>query len=296
MWTGSAPLSDKAGDVMKVSRTAVLGVVLALLGLLSLFARTCTPTEAATLGVRSSTTARVSAADMPDGPKGHWQLVFHDHFPGTTLDTANWSTCYYFGCTNGGNNELEWYEASQVRVHDGTVSLTVIPQETNGKQYVSGMLSSHGKFSFRYGYAQIVAKLPVGQGLWSAFWTSPTNGAWPPEIDILENWAQSHCVSLYVHYGSADAWDSANMLVPTASSAFHTYGVDWEPGTIAWYVDGFLVTRLTVSITQPEYLIANLAVNGKLPPNSAVRFPQSLVIRSIKVWQHPAQPGGEVTY
>ena len=37
-----------------------------------------------------------------------------------------------------------------------------------------------------------------------------------------------------------------------------------------------------MSITQPEYLIADLAVNGRFPPNSSVRFPQSLVIRSIK--------------
>ena len=43
--------------------------------------------------------------------------------------------------------------------------------------------------------------------------------------------------------------------------------------TIEWYVDGFLVSRLSVSITQPEYLIADLAVNGKLPPNSAVPVP-----------------------
>jgi beta-glucanase (GH16 family) len=176
------------------------------------------------------------------------------------------------------------------------VSLTVVPDQINGKQYLSGMLSSYGKFSFRYGFAQIVAKLPVGQGLWSAFWTAPVNGDWPPEIDIMENWAQSHGVSFYVHFGATDSWDSANVYVPTASSAFHTYGVDWEPGTVSWYVDGFLVTRLAVSIWQPEYLIADLAVNGKLPPNSAVRFPQSLVIRSIKVWQHPSQIGAQTTH
>ncbi len=282
--------------MIRAYRTTSLGLAIAALGLLSVFATSYAPSEAATVRAHTLATGNISAAYMPDGPKGHWQLVFYDQFGGTTLDTTSWSTCYYFGCTDGGNNELEWYQASQVRVRDGTVSLTVVPKETNGKPYVSGMLSSHGKFSFRYGYAQIVAKLPVGRGLWSAFWTSPERGGWPPEIDVMENWAQSHSVSLYVHYGSDDCWDSANMLVPTASSEFHTYGVDWEPGTIAWYVDGFLVSRLSVSITQPEYLIADLAVNGKLPPNSAVRFPQSLVIRSIKVWQHPAQTGSEVTY
>ena len=152
----------------RVSRGAALALVPAVLGLCSVFATSSAPIGAATLRARTSAIAATSAP-YPDGPKGRWQLVFSDHFTGTALNTANWSTCYYWGCTDGGNNELEWYQASQVTLHNGTVSLTVIPERTNGKEYVSGMLSSHGKFSFRYGYAQIVAKLPVGQGLWSAF-------------------------------------------------------------------------------------------------------------------------------
>ncbi len=213
--------------------------------------------------------------------------MFSDHFSGTILDGTKWSTCYHWGCTNRGNKELEWYQASQVTVHSGEVSLTAEPERTHGKEYVSGMLSSYGKFSFRYGYAQIVAKLPLGRGLWSAFWTEPENGAWPPEIDVMENVAQSDGVSLYVHYNAANNLDSSTVLLPNASSAFHTYGVDWEPGSITWYVDGFRWAHFALSITQAEYLIADLAVNGKLPPNSGVRFPQSLVIRSIEVWQHP---------
>jgi beta-glucanase (GH16 family) len=217
--------------------------------------------------------------------------VFSDHFTGTALDTAKWSTCYHWGCTNGGNKELEWYQASQVRVQNSTVALTVLPERTHGKEYVSGMLSSYGKFSFRYGYVQIVARLPLGLGLWSAFWTEPENGTWPPEIDILENWAQSDSISLFVHYNAANQFHFANVLLPTASSVFHTYGLDWEPGSVTWYVDGFRWASFAVSITQPEYLIADLAVDGKLPPNSAVRFPESLVIRSIEVWQHPSRTG-----
>jgi beta-glucanase (GH16 family) len=222
--------------------------------------------------------------------------VFSDRFSGSTFDTTDWSTCYHFGCTDGGNKELEWYRASQVTVRDNAVALTVVPEQTNGKQYVSGMLSSYGKFSFLYGYAQIVAKLPVGQGLWSSFWTEPESGAWPPEIDIFENWGQSDSVNLYVHFGTADHFVHSAVYLPTASSAFHTYGVDWEPGSITWYVDGFPWAHFDVSITQPEYLIADLAVDGKLPPNSVVRFPQSLVIRSIEVWQHPSQTGAQTAH
>ena len=121
-------------------------------------------TEAATLRAGTPTATADQGRHLPDGPKGRWQLVFSDHFTGTTLDTANWSTCYRWGCTDEGNDELEWYQASQVTVRNSTVSLTVVPRQTDGKQYVSGMLSSYGKFSYRYGYAQIVAKLPVGAG------------------------------------------------------------------------------------------------------------------------------------
>jgi beta-glucanase (GH16 family) len=277
---------------MRVRHGATLALVLVVLGLCS---------ACGSSSLRPSTTTSAASptprrANVPYGPGGTWRLVFSDRFTGSTFDTADWSTCYYFGCTNKGNNELEWYRASQVTVHDNTVSLRVVPKQINGKQYVSGMLSSYGKFSFRYGYVQIVAKLPLGRGLWSSFWTEPESGAWPPEIDIFENWAQADSVNLYVHFGAADHFDHSTVYLPTASSAFHTYGVDWEPGSISWYVDGFLWAHFAVSITQPEYLIADLAVDGKLPPNSAVRFPQSLVIRSIEVWQHPSRIGARKTH
>jgi beta-glucanase (GH16 family) len=292
------PLQTLAGDVsgivMRVPRAAAL--VLAVLGLFSASVTSSASSDESTLRSGVPATTTTSAAKGPDGPKGHWRLVFSDHFTGSTLDTANWSTCYFFGCTDKGNNELEMYQASQVTVHNGTVSLTVVPKRTHDKQYLSGMLSSHGKFSFRYGYAQIVAKLPRGRGLWSAFWTEPESGAWPPEIDIMENLAQSDSVSLYVHYDAANQFDSSTVYLPTASSAFHSYGVDWEPGSVTWYVDGFLWAHFAVSITQPEYLIADLAVNGTFPPNSSVQFPQSLVIRSIEVWQHPSRISAQTTH
>ena len=281
---------------MRVRRAAAVALVLAVLGLCSACVSSSSRSSTTTTTTTNAPAPTPRHANVPYGPGGTWRLVFSDRFTGSTLDTADWSTCYHFGCTDRGNNELEWYRASQVTVHDNTASLTVAPEQINGKQYVSGMLSSYGKFSFLYGYAQIVAKLPIGRGLWSSFWTEPESGAWPPEIDIFENWAQADSVNLFVHFGAADHFDHSVVYLPTASSAFHTYGVDWEPGSISWYVDGFLWAHFAVSIKQPEYLIADLAVDGKLPPNSAVRFPQSLVIRSIEVWQHPSRIGARKTH
>ncbi len=152
------------------------------------------------------------------------------------------------------------------------------------------MISSYGKFSFTYGYMQVVAELPIGQGLWSAFWTLPESGIWPPEIDVMENWAEGQTINIFAH-DNYSGTEHDSVLMPTMSDMFHTYGVDWEPGSISWYVDGTLQANFAISITSPEYLLANLAVASNPGPNSAVRFPQSLKIRSIEVWQHPRAAG-----
>ncbi|MGO9028113.1 MAG: family 16 glycosylhydrolase [Acidimicrobiales bacterium] len=268
----------------------VLATAVVVLSLVGAFAAFNTGSEAPG-GVAI---AHPRATGSPDGPGGDWRLAFSDHFAGTTLDAAHWSTCYYWDCTNRSQPELEWYEASQATVENGTLSLTADPEQTHGKQYVSGMVSSYGKFSFTYGYAQVVAKLPSGQGLWSAFWTLPEAGGWPPEIDIMENWAQSDTIDLFLHYGQS-GWEQSSVVVPTFSDGFHTYGVDWEPGSISWYVDGALQAHFAVSITEPEYLLASLAVAGNPGPDPSVRFPQSLQIRSIEVWQHPRAADSHAT-
>lgn len=56
----------------------------------------------------------------------------------------------------------------------------------------SARLRSINGFSFRYGRAEIVAKLPSGDWLWPALWMLPTSskyGVWPRsgEIDIVES-------------------------------------------------------------------------------------------------------------
>jgi beta-glucanase (GH16 family) len=288
---GAGPERWQAGPGRRGAPRNGRGIALALAVVLGCCAACST---SAALTHHDPTTTRPSPPVPPDyavpyGPKGDWRLVFADNFAGTTLDKAHWSTCYYWDCTNPGNDELEWYEPSQVTVQDGTVSLTAQPALAHGKTYVSGMLSSYGKFSFEYGYAQVVAKLPVGQGMWSAFWALPEAGGFPPEIDIMENLAQFDRVYLFVHFPPSNR-DAAHVVLPTYNTEFHTYGVDWEPGSISWYVDGVLTAREAVSIAKPMYLLADLAVAGNPAPTSAEQFPQSLEIKSIEVWQHQAPP------
>ena len=267
----------------RTSLIAVVVAVLAISGTLIVFA-----VQPSTPSGQSGPHATTTLPDSPGGSSSStWKMIFSDTFPGTSLNTAHWSTCYDWACTNAGNNELEWFTSTQVTVSNGLLTLSATPHETYGKPYVSGMISSYGKFAFTYGYAQIVAKMPNGLGMWPAFWTLPTSRDALPELDVMEKWLPNSNVHFVVHYGSGSNELTTAIELPSYADKFHTFGMDWEPGTIKWYVDGVLQATYAISITTEEYLLTTLSVAGFAPPNASVPFPQSLQVKSIKVWQHP---------
>ena len=126
------------------------------------------------------------------------KMLLDEEFDAPKLDTSVWFTCYSWvdpgqRCTNGGNLELEWYEARNVTLAGGIANLTAeLHPGTNSHPFTSGMIQTGGTastkatFAYRYGYAEIRAKLPKGAGMWPAFWLVQANRQWPPEIDIME--------------------------------------------------------------------------------------------------------------
>lgn len=79
---------------------------------------------------------------------------------------------------------------------NGSFSIVANPaspgiQAATGKLITSAMITTQAAFSFRYGYAEIRAKLPTALGCWPAFWLLPsvstaTNLGRLPEIDVME--------------------------------------------------------------------------------------------------------------
>jgi beta-glucanase (GH16 family) len=245
-----------------------------------------------------------AVADAPD--KG--RLLLNEGFNGTTLNTDNWSPCYEWsanGCTNQGNHELEWYVPGQVKVADGLLTLEAKPQSITGIDnkrfhYVSGMISGLSPdrtlFSFKYGYVESRVKIPKGQGLWPALWMLPASRASLPEVDIFETVGEApNVAALHTHWlkNGKNVGSGTNYQGPDFSAGWHTFGLEWKPDSLTWYVDG--VARLHV--TDPKqipreqmYLIANLAVGGTFTrrPNQSTPFPAALKIDYIKVWGEPA--------
>ncbi|HSD84406.1 MAG TPA: glycoside hydrolase family 16 protein [Anaerolineae bacterium] len=264
--------------------------------------------------MRSATIRRPTATPtplpLPLGQKGDWQLIFQDEFEGAVLDTRQWVTCYWWdkqGCTIRTNRELEWYQPENVSVRDGVLRLRAQPGEvdaTDGKtyHYTSGMISSGRqtdetstptKFSFTYGYAEIRARVPKGQGLWPAFWLLPDDHTSKPEIDVMEILGdQPHTVELRFHYRGPDdetvnvgeSWSG-----PDFSAGWHTFAIDWQPDALVWYIDGVERQRYTdrsAVPAQPMYLILNLAVGGNWPgsPDASTPFPSDYLVDYVRVW------------
>ncbi len=241
-------------------------------------------------GSPRASTAAGSGTPVP----ASWKLVFNSDFSGSTLNSAIWGTCYPWasgGCTNYGNSgEKEWYQASQDQVSGGVLHLVAQRMPTAGydraghpKQYAcrSGMVTTAPGFHFQYGYVQVTARVPYGQGLWPAFWLAAANGQWPPEIDILEHWGTSQQSKIYLHALNAPR-QGGPFPAPDINVGWHTFAVSWTPTRLTWIVDGRQVMTTAVGVPQqPMYFVANMAVYDA----TAGGCSGSVDIQSVKIWQ-----------
>ena len=53
-------------------------------------------------------------------------------------------------------------------------------------RYLSGQINTQHSWAQRYGYIEVVARIPRGQGRWPAAWMRAAGPDWPPELDLFE--------------------------------------------------------------------------------------------------------------
>jgi beta-glucanase (GH16 family) len=157
----------------------------------------------------------------------------------------------------------------------GTTAPSADVSSLSGYQYTSGLLTTAKSFSQLYGYFEIKAELPTGQGAWPAFWLLPSNGAWPPEIDALEQVGgdKIYQTTHTDQTGSPTAIGFTTDL-SNVSNTFHTYGVLWTAQNIDYYIDGVEVASMATpsDANTPMYMLVNLALGGTFPGNVPTNF------------------------
>lgn len=246
----------------------------------------------------------LAAAPPPD-----WPLVFADEFDTGSLDVAKWSTTMAFVGTHGPRYHNEYYSSytldEDVMLGDGLLRLRTDRRAVKGEHpagdfaFSQGLVSTHDKFHFTYGYIEIRAKYPGGKGLWPCFWLMPQDQTqWPPEFDIAEYYGGQR----KMHHGLAHGtmheplWDSTGDTETEFENVWHTYALEWTAGRAVWFVDG--VVRKTIAadyvpVCAMYVLLSNSVSSLRGPssePDENTVFPNFFAIDYIRVWQPPV-PG-----
>jgi beta-glucanase (GH16 family) len=255
----------------------------------------------ATCGERATTQSDLASPSQLQ-TIGSWSDEF-DGPAGAFPDPSRWT--YDLGNNGGwGNGELQEYTASRNNVHlDGEGHLVIRVEATAGG-YTSARLKTQGLRVAQFGRVEARIKLPVGQGIWPAFWMlgSSFNGSnWPQcgEIDVMEyKGSQQSVVHGTVHgpkYSGAGGITAAYALPRGDSFAedFHTFALQWEPGSIRLLVDGTAFHTITPQQIPPGapwvfdqrfFVVLNVAVGGSFvgSPDRSTAFPQEMSVDYVR--------------
>jgi beta-glucanase (GH16 family) len=162
------------------------------------------------------------------------------------------------------------------KVRDGVLSIVAsrtppaLKQVLFNNEYISGILTTQSWFSQKYGYFEIRAKIPIGTGVWPAFWMLADDGGWPPEIDVMEGRGQRPgdlVMTTHWRIPSTGFVESCgfDFALPGAEADFHDYGVLWLRDRLIYFIDRKPVSEIKVpsGFDDPMYMIVNLAMGSK---------------------------------
>ncbi|XHR28362.1 MAG: family 16 glycosylhydrolase [Chthoniobacteraceae bacterium] len=185
------------------------------------------------------------APSVPEIAQAGYRLAWADEFSGDKLDVTKWA--YRTDSKRASTQRPE-----NVALRGGILRLELKKEAANGKPYTgAGVIS---KPAFKYGYYEARMKIPAGSGWHTSFWmqkhdnsggTSP--GATCQEIDVCENdsakpWVYTvnlhQWISPHIQYGLKP------VKAPDLSKDFHTFGCEFTPKTIRYFLDGAWVQTI----------------------------------------------------
>ena len=151
------------------------------------------------------------------------------------------------GWTNGSCFDCFWYKRN-TQLKDGALWLT-IDKDWSGNYNYSGAEYRTVDF-YGYGYYETSMQAIKNDGVVSSFftYTGPSdNNPWD-EIDIEILGKDTTKVQLNYYTNGVGKHEVMYDLGFDASEAYHTYGFDWQPDHITWYIDGRAVYTATANI------------------------------------------------
>lgn len=249
-----------------------------------------------------STTAPTDS--IPELPG--YTLVWNDEFNKANIDLSKWE--HEVNGDGGGNNELQFYTALPTNsfIQDGKLVIKAIQENYQNRNFTSARLRSKYKGDWLYGRIEAYAKIPTGKGTWPAIWMLPTDweyGGWPQsgEIDIMEHVGYDPnvvhgSIHTLAYNHTIGTQKTAKLTIPTATTAFHKYAIEWFEDRIDFYIDNTKYFTFNNENKGWQYwpfdkrfhLILNLAVGGNWGGAQGIdpaAFPAQMEIDYVRVYK-----------
>jgi hypothetical protein len=262
-----------------------------------------------------------AAPPAPAALGKRWHVAFSEEFNGNDYDHNKLTPCFDFNyadaCTDTFNKGKETYRPEQVRVSDGTAKLVAeplvppMPEDACYEDlctYKAGLLSTARPnadrggqylFPFTYGYVESRIKYPAVPGFFTAFWMVPTNPTYEyrTEIDIAEILGgEPDIVYMTYHYNnrdqmfevnkSPDEADNGECAVRDYSQNWTTFGVDWQPDHIAWYINGVKCGEFTDAAqieNGPMQLILHMMIDNTWERDAGSVLTDQTIVEQLEV-------------
>ncbi len=197
----------------------------------------------------------------------YYTQVWGDDFDGSSVDATKWYHVpenSYSSQGMYGRTSVRSTDPNYVYVSDGKF---VINAGYNDTQYIGGMLMTDRTMLYKYGYLEMSAILPDGDGLWTSLWldsrwhgytgTESAGQYYDMEIDVNEcfgnativqanchKWPTTLGESLEYEHTSLDQAEYSNAKRRTAkdegnfTNEFHTFGLFWDEDEMTFTCDG----------------------------------------------------------
>jgi beta-glucanase (GH16 family) len=219
--------------------------------------------------------------------------IWSDEFNGDKLDLSKWDVAE-------GLYDPDYHDPNNVKVDNGNLVITGKREEHPPLHYSTGWITS--RQSWKYGRFEARIKLPVGRGIWPAFWMLPLEnkygkGVASGELDIMELWGHLPSqVKGTIHYGWPWKFISTpyDLKLGDYSQDYHVFAIEWRERAIRWYVDDTLYKTenawyssggmYPAPFDQLFYLVLNVGIWREVPPDKSTVFPTHMLVDYVKVY------------
>ena len=218
---------------------------------------------------------------------------------------------YSHGRTQPNNGELGYYTdpklhpgARPFEVADGVLTLRTeklkSPIRDGGVtyEYGSSVLTTQTMFSQTYGYFEWEARLNSAPGSWSGLWLLPANGAWPPEIDVMEaprnGQYRNADTNVAAHWMDGRRHDSVSARLGIDKilgrpvdlvKDFHRHAVEWRKDFTTWYLDDVEIFQAPTHFHSAAYALMDVTVGGWGGKPDFSNGGTEMQIRRMRAWR-----------